>query len=303
MTEKKKMRNVGLLTLTAFIWGIAFVAQSTGGSAVGSFSFNGIRSFIGAAVLIPAIMFLDKMGFSPRKPRTMDDKKLLIQGGICCGIALFVASSAQQLALSMGSPAGKAGFITACYILIVPILGLFLKKRCGIKIWIGVVIALVGLYLLCMKGGFSLDSRDLLLLLCSLIYSVQIMLVDYFAPKVDGVRMAQIEFFVVGVLSLPVIIFHECGLAPGAFKEWYMAFADPSAWIAIGYTGIFSSGVAYTLQIVGQEGVNPTVASMVMSLESVFSVLAGWIILHQKLSMREIAGCLFIFAAIVLAQI
>ncbi len=285
-----QMKNSLLLLLTAFIWGIAFVAQSVGGDAVGSFTFNGVRSLIGAAVLVPAIKLLDKLrGDSVEK----GDPKTLWIGGICCGVMLCIASNFQQFGL-IYTTVGKAGFITALYILIVPILGLFMKKKVGIKVWIGVVISVIGLYLLCMTSeSFSLALGDLLVLICAGFFSLQIMLVDHFSPKVDGVRLSCIQIFVCGVLStIMAFIFEEPSLS-GLISNY----------IPLLYAGVLSCGVAYTLQIVAQKNMNPTVASLIMSLESVFSVLAGWVLLNETMSGREILGCVLMFLAIILAQL
>lgn len=305
MTNNKlnKYKNSFLLALAAFIWGIAFVAQTTGGDALGSFTFNGIRSLIGALVLQPVIIFLDKSGKSPKKPKTAQDRKQLLKAGILCGIALFIATSSQQIGLTLGVPAGKAGFITACYILIVPIISIFIGKKCSLKIWIGVILSLIGLYLLCMKAGLTLDPRDALIMLCAFVFSFQILFVDHYSPIVDGVRLSQLQFFICGICSLPVIIIQEIGFKSGAFSNWIANFNNPTAWIALLYAGVLSCGLAYTLQIIGQDGVNPTIASMIMSLESVFSVLAGWVILGQTLTQNELLGCILIFMAIILAQI
>lgn len=290
--KRKQIRNSILLVITALIWGIAFVAQSEGGDAVGPFTFNGIRSFVGSAVLLPVIALLDKLKLTSRKPKTKEDRRLLWTGGICCGVVLFLASSFQQMGIYMGTAAGKAGFLTACYILLVPVLGIFLKKKCGFKVWIGIGLTLVGLYLLCMSGSMRFQLSDLLLLICALLFAVQILAVDHFSPLVDGVRMSCIQFLVCGLLSVIPMLCTETFGAGGA-----------AAWIAILYAGVFSCGVGYTLQIVGQDGLNPTVASLIMSLESVFSVIAGWLILDQRLGLRELLGCVLIFAAIILAQL
>ena len=296
-----KKRNECLLVLTALIWGIAFVAQSEGGDAVGPYSFNCVRSLIGAGCLMPVIALLDRLGFS-KPPQTREEKKTLLIGGICCGTALCIASNLQQLGINLGTAAGKAGFLTACYILIVPVLGLFFHKKCGWNIWLGVLITVVGLYLLCMNGSFSLQFSDTLLLICAVCFAGHIMVIDHFSPLVDGVRMSCIQFAVAGVLSsIPMLISDVSGA--GGFAGWSAQFASWNAWIPILYAGVMSSGVAYTLQIIGQVGVNPTVASMLMSLESVFSVLAGWVLLGQALSARELLGCVLIFAAILLAQL
>ena len=299
----RTIRNSCLLVLTALIWGVAFVAQSTGGEAVGPYMFNSIRSLIGAAVLVPVIVVLDKLHITQRKPVTRQDKKTLLAGGIACGVALCLATNVQQLGIYLGASAGKAGFLTACYILIVPILGLFFRKKCGWNIWVGVVITLAGLYLLCMKGSFCLEFCDVLILACALCFSVQILLVDHFSPLVDGVRLSCIQFFVCGIITAVPALLFDLPRTGAGFGAWLEIFANWDAWIPILYAGVMSCGVAYTLQIVGQDGLNPTVASLLMSLESVFAALAGWLILNETMGGREIAGCALIFAAIVLAQV
>ena len=289
MNTASKTRHVFILFLADIVWGIAFVAQSKGGDAVGAFSFNGIRFLIGALCLLPVIKILDK-------------KELWIAGS-CCGIALFFASNLQQLGISMGAESGKAGFLTATYILMVPILGIFLKRKCGAKIWIGVFIALIGMYFLCMNGAFSLSGSDLLLLAGALCFAIQILVIDHFVSQVDAVRLSCIEFFVTGLGSCIVMIFTDMGPSAGGIAQWAQSLCTWDAWIPILYAGIFSSGVGYTLQIVGQKGLNPAVASVAMSLESVVSVIAGWILLGQMLGGREIFGCVLMFIAIIIAQL
>lgn len=301
--KKLQIRNSFLLVLTAIIWGAAFVAQREGGSSAGAFTFNGIRSFIGGIVLIPAIMIIDRVKPSDRKPKNTHDRKNLLSGGVCCGVILFLATSAQQIGINMGTSAGKAGFITACYILMVPVFGLFLKKKSGWNIWAGILIAVIGLYLLCMTGAVRFQKSDLLVFLCAVLFSLHILVVDRFSPMVDGVRMSCIQFFVCGILNIAPIIFGEMKSFPAGFEEWLRPLETLDAWIPILYAGVLSCGVAYTLQIVGQNGLNPTVASMIMSLESVFSVLAGWIVLGETMTPRQLAGCGMIFAAVILAQI
>ena len=221
------------------------------------------------------------------------DRKPLILGGVCCGVMLCIASNFQQFGISF-TTVGKAGFITAMYILIVPILGLFMKKRVGAKVWLGVVLATIGLYMLCMTSeAFSLSKGDFLVLICAVFFSLHILIIDYFSPKCDGVRMSCIQFFVCGIICMVLaFIFETPSLR-----------AILSGWLPILYAGVLSCGVAYTLQIVGQKNMDPTVASLILSLESVFSVLAGWVILHQTLSMRELLGCVLMFLAIILAQL
>lgn len=297
----KTKRNSFLLALAALFWGIAFVAQSKGGTMIGAYSFNCIRSFIGSMVLVPAMLILDKFKFTKGKPQTKADKKNLIIGGICCGIVLTVATNLQQLGLNLGTSAGKAGFITACYIILVPILSIFLKKKCGWNIWCGVVLTVAGLYLLCMNGELKFQTSDIMVLLCAVVFAVHILIIDHFSPLVDGVRLSCIQFFVCGVLSfIPMMIFE---VAPVGIADWSIPLATFDTWIPILYAGLFSCGVAYTLQIIGQEDVNPTVASLIMSLESVFAVIAGALILKERLSAKEFIGCVLIFAAITLAQI
>lgn len=288
-----QIRNSFILLMTATIWGVAFVAQSVGMDYVGPFTFLCVRSVIGGIFLIPCIAVLNKINPpSPEEARKQADKKVLITGGICCGTALCVASAFQQIGI-MTTTVGKAGFITAFYIIFVPILGLFFKKRCGILVWISVIIALAGLYFLCMKESFTVEKGDLLVFLCALCFSAHILVIDHFSPRTNGVKMSCIQFFVCGFLSaIPMILFEH--------PQMNLIFA---AWKPILYAGILSSGVGYTLQIIGQKGMNPTIASLIMSLESVISVLAGLIILHQKLSARETLGCVLMFIAIILAQI
>ena len=292
-----QMKNSLLLLLTSFIWGVAFVAQSVGGEAVGCFTFNGVRSLIGAFVLIPVIYFLDnqkKKELGEEKYlEQKGDSKILLLGGVCCGVMLCIASNFQQFGISF-TTVGKAGFITAMYILIVPILGLFMKKKMGVKVWLGVVLATIGLYMLCMTSeSFSLSKGDFLVLICAGFFSLHILIIDYFSPKVDGVRMSCIQFFVCGIISVIIaFIFESPSLS-----------AILSGWLPILYAGVLSCGVAYTLQIVGQKNMDPTVASLILSLESVFSVLAGWMILNQTMTLREFSGCGLMFLAIILAQL
>lgn len=287
--NKTQIRNSLLLLLTAIIWGSAFVAQSVGMEYVEPFTFTFARSIIGGIVLIPCIALLRKA----RSEEMCRITKTECLGGICCGIALFAASNFQQFGM-MHTTVGKAGFITALYVVIVPILGLFMKKRVSFLIWICVVLAVVGLYLLCMtEDSFTLAYGDLLVLICAVLFSFHILIIDYFSPKGDGVVISCIQFFVCGILSGIVMLFVE---------NPSMGNLVDAKW-AILYAGVLSSGVAYTLQVVAQKGVNPTVASLILCLESVVAVLAGWIILGDTLTTRELGGCILMFAAIVLAQL
>lgn len=292
-----RLKNSLLLLLTSFIWGVAFVAQSVGGDQVGCFTFNGVRSLIGALVLVPVILFLDagkkkelgEQAFLAQK----GDLKTLLAGGLSCGVMLCIASNFQQFGISF-TTVGKAGFITALYIILVPLLGLFMKKKVGLKIWMGVVLSTIGLYLLCMTSErFSLAKGDFLVLICAGFFSLHILLIDHFSPKCDGVRMSCLQFLVCGILSMAAAFLFESPNLQAIF----------AGWLPILYAGVLSCGVAYTLQIVGQKNMDPTVASLILSLESVFSVLAGWLILNQTLSARELLGCVLMFGAIILAQL
>ena len=290
--------------LTALIWGVAFVAQREGGNATGPYTFCFLRYIIGGFVLIPVIKIFDKTNVSRHKPETAEEKKLLIKGGICTGLCLGVASIFQQVGIYLGTGAGKAGFLTACYIVLVPVLGLFVKRRCGINVWVAVAITVLGLYLLCINGEFSIEKSDALVLACSLVYSMHILTIDHFISKdVDGVRMSSIMSFTAAILCIPFLFVSELHCSFSEIPQALTTAFSKEALIPLLYTGIMSSGVAYTLQIIGQKDVNPTVASLLMSLESVFSVLAGWIILGESLSVKELSGCALIFAAVVLSQL
>lgn len=295
--KKGNLRSSALLLLTACIWGVAFVAQSVGMEYVGPFTFNFVRSILGGVVLSPCIFFLNRGEKSGSAEKISEEekkvqRKTLLTGGICCGIALCLATNFQQIGIQY-TTVGKAGFITACYIVIVPVIGLFMKKKCSPMIWLSVLLAVVGLYLLCINEQFSIGYGDILVFVCAILFSVHILIVDYFSPKVDGVKMSCIQFLVCGLLS---------GIAM-LFAEQPQLSAVLLAWKPIAYAGIMSCGVGYTLQIVGQKGMNPTIASLILSLESCISVLAGWLLLGQTLSMREGLGCVVMFAAIILAQL
>ena len=285
-----RMKNNILLVLTALIWGCAFVAQSVGMDYVGPFTFNMARFLIGAIVLLPVIWFMD------RQRKTGAEKgagqKTLIVGGICCGIALAVASTLQQWGI-LFTTVGKAGFITAMYIVIVPLLGIFIGKKVRPLIIGCVAIAVVGFYFLCMTESLRLGLGDFLVLLCAIAFSIHILVIDHFSPKVDGVKMSAIQFLTAAIISaVPTLLWEQ-----PVFTEILQA------WQPVLYAGVMSCGVAYTLQIIAQKNADPTVASLLLSLESVFSVLAGWVLLGQGLSLKELFGCVLIFCAIILAQL
>ncbi len=293
----KHSKNFILLFLTALIWGVAFVAQSVAMDYIGPYTFNAVRSLLGGIVLVPCVFLFGQKKKTvkdedPSKGTAVDRPGDMITGGLLCGIMLFLSTTLQQVGIQYTTVA-KAGFITALYIILVPILGIFLKKRVSFQIWISVVIAIIGLYLLCMKGSFHLGQGDFLMLVCSLCFALHILVIDHFTDKVSGVKLSCIQFFVCGLLSCILMFLFEKPAVSDIL----------SAWLPIVYAGVFSSGVAYTLQIIGQKGTDPTIASLILSLESVVSVLAGWIILGQSLTPREILGCLLMFGAIILAQV
>lgn len=291
---KTKVRNSCLLFLTACIWGSSFVAQSVGMDYIGPYTFNCLRFLIGSLVLLPVIFFSQHRKKDQKdrsKDRTLQKKEMLC-GGIVCGVVLCIASTLQQIGI-IYTTAGKAGFLTAMYIVLVPVLGLFLKRKAGLQLWISVGLALIGLYLLCMKGTFSLNGGDVLLILCAVGFSVHIMVVDYFSPKLDGTILSCIQFLVAGLIS-------GIGMLSSEQFDWHMVLLAAKP---ILYSGVLSCGVGYTLQVIAQKGLNPTIASLLMSLESVVSVIAGFLVLHEVLSGRELLGCVFMFAAVILAQI
>lgn len=290
---KQQIKSSLILLLTATIWGVAFVAQSVGMEYIGPFTFNAIRCVLGGLVLIPVILVLKKKKETGAENQEKEDKKTLWAGGIACGVILCIASNLQQFGI-MEASIGKSGFFTALYIVMIPVIGIFIGKRPGIKLWFCVALAVVGMYLLCMKdGSFTIERADIMLLLCALAFSFHILVVDYFSPRVDGVKMSCIQFFVCGVLSAVGMLFTE---TPDISNI-------QAAWLPLLYAGLLSCGVGYTLQIVGQKGINPVIASLIMSLESVISALAGWVILGQVLSPKEILGCILMFVAIIITQI
>lgn len=301
MDEKRKPRfspRILLLALAAFIWGTAFVAQSVGMDYMGPCTFNAARSFIGGIVLLPVIFVFSRLrrGRAESVPEgtgsSLERRKTLALAGVLCGLLLGGGSLLQQAGIQTVSP-GKAGFLTALYIVLVPVLGSFLGRRPGIQVWIAVVLALAGTWLLSVQGDFSVAAGDLLVIASALFFSLHILVVDKFSPKVDGVKLSCVQFFVAGLLSA-VLAF--CLETP----RWG-DFA--AAWGPLLYTGVLSSGVAYTLQILGQKDTDPTVASLVLSLESIFAALAGWVVLGEPLSLRETAGCVLVFCAVALAQL
>lgn len=293
--RKKQLGASLLLTLAAFIWGSAFVAQSEALDILGQFTFLASRSFLGVLTLIPVSFIVYKNGKKKglgehNEYKTFFSKDLLI-GGALCGTVLFAASALQQVGI-ISSGVGKSGFLTTLYILAVPVLGLFLKRRVKPFMWVCIALGVAGMYFLCVSEASALNFGDLMLILCAVCFGVHIMVIDHFVKKVDGVRLSLVQFFVVGILSLvTALIFEEIDF--GLIK---------AAFFSIFYAGVLSSGVAYTLQIVSQKNLNPTVASLLMSLEAVFAALSG-AVFGERLTSNEIFGCVLVFLAIILAQL
>lgn len=293
--DKKVLKSNAALLLAAMIWGLAFVAQSDGMNYIGPFTFGATRCFLGSAVLVPVYLIMQKKSGLLHDESAKETRKFTFKVGLLCGAILFGATSTQQIGLQY-TAAGKAGFVTALYIVLVPVFGMIIfKKKASWKTWISVVIATVGLYLLCIKEGFSIDRGDVWVIACAVIFTFHILVVDKFGDRVDGVLLSIVQFAVVSLLSVPFIFIN---------KEAVSFSAVSSAWVSILYTGILSSGVGYTLQIIGQKDAkNPAIASLLMSMESVFAVIFGWLILHERLSAKEFAGVILMSAAIVLSQL
>ncbi len=298
MTQSRKNSIIGsiFLALAAIIWGSSFVAQTAGAEFVGPFTFISIRSFLGSVSLLPVIFVMDTFRKKTKpqeyKKMTKADYKYLFIGGTVCGVVLFAASNLQQLGIDGGTAPGMAAFITALYILLVPIFSVFLGKKIRPVIWVCVGVSVVALYLLCVKEGGMIHGSDFYVLGCAACYAVHILVIDKVSPNLDGIRLSSFQFFIAGTITLiPMILTEE--VTWEALKA-----AAPS----IAYSGIMSSGVAFTLQILGQQKTEPTIATMIMSLESVFGVLTAMIILSQVPTPRETIGCVLMFVAIIVAQ-
>ena len=291
--NKKALRGSLLLALGAIIWGCAFVAQNVGMDYVGPFTFNGARSFIGTLTLLPIVLVRRS-----NRRKTMSAAEWTIncreqlKAGLLAGLAIFVPTSLQQIGLQYTS-AGKSGFITAMYIVVVPIMAIFLGKRARLNVWISVAVAVVGMYLLCVTETLSISNGDIVTLISVVFWGVQILVIDRFAPKVDCIEMVCCQFLVCGLLSLAPMLILERPSLP----------ALGQCIIPLLYTGVMSSGIAYSLQSLGQRDTHPTVAALIMSLESVFAALAGFVILGDSFSQRELIGCGLMFAAVLIAQL
>ena len=294
--KHNQVRQVVFPILAAFIWGTAFVAQDLCADSIGTFAFNATRYFIAVLALLVVIAVSDKAKKNRPTPTAEEKKaanKQLWLGGLCCGVALAIASNFQQAGLVAGTDAGKAGFITALYVVLVPVFGLFFKRKVSLPVWIAVVCSVVALYLLCIKGDFSLAAGDLLILVCAVCFAVHILVIDHFTAYCDGVKLSCLQFLFAGIIStVCMFLFETVDFA----AIW-------SCILPLLYVGIFSCGVGYTLQILAQKDSNPTVVTILLSLESVFAVIAGAIILHQQMTAREYIGCVVMFVAVILAQI
>ena len=295
--KHNQVRQVVFPILAAFIWGTAFVAQDLCADSIGTFAFNATRYFIAVLALLVVIAVSDKAKRKNRPTPTAEEKKAankqLWLGGLCCGVALAIASNFQQAGLVAGTDAGKAGFITALYVVLVPVFGLFFKRKVSLPVWIAVVCSVVALYLLCIKGDFSLAAGDLLILVCAVCFAVHILVIDHFTAYCDGVKLSCLQFLFAGIISaVCMFLFETVDFA----AIW-------SCILPLLYVGIFSCGVGYTLQILAQKDSNPTVVTILLSLESVFAVIAGAIVLHQQMTAREYIGCVVMFVAVILAQI
>ena len=302
MQNSKTTRSVILLFVAALIWGFSFVAQSDGGKEFGAFSFNGARLLLTALVLRIVITITDKLGVSHRPIATADKKRQFV-AGIICGFFLFLATNLQQVGLNLGSGTGKAGFITSLYILMVPLIGLFFRQKVSWNTWMAVVIALIGLYFLCVNGKLEFSLPDICLILGALGFAGQILTIDRYGNHVDSLRLSGMQFLAAGFLTAVIAVIFEIIPFQGGFIAWIQPLTQWKMWIELLYMGIMSGGVAYTLQVFCQKNLNPTIASLIMSFEAVFSAISGWLVLHQRLSTREIIGCIIMFAAVIIAQI
>ena len=288
----KSIKGNIMLIIAALIWGFAFVAQSIGVDKIAPCTFNGLRIMVGCVSLLPVIYFSDR---AKKKKGTYHktDLRVLILGGVVCGVFLALASTLQTYGL-IYTMAGKAGFITAMYMIFVPVVSVFMGKKINIKTVICVVLAMLGMYFLCVKDGIgNINKGDIMVLICAVLFTGHIMAIDYFSPKCDGVKLSCMQFFVAGVLNCIVMLAIDK-------PDWNLVL---SCWLPILYAGAMSCGIAYTLQIIGQKHTEPTIASLLMSLESVFATLAGWLILNEVLSAKEAIGCVLAFTAIILVQL
>ena len=289
---KRTIQGCLILLLTTVIWGCAFVAQSVGMDHIGPFTFQAVRCLLGVLALLPVIFLFDLKKTDGKNyiSRWCDPK--LWKAGILCGIALFVASGAQQVGL-IDTDAGKAGFLTSMYIVIVPFLGLFFRKKLSPATVLGVLVAVAGLYLVSGAGATGMAPSDMLMILCAFAFAVQIVLVERLGMDMDGLRLNCVQCLVCSVLSAVVMAFTETPVLGDLIN----------CALPLAYAGCLSMGVAYSLQIIGQQKVDSVPAAIIMSLESVFAALAGWLLLNERMSPRELIGCALLFTAVILSQI
>lgn len=293
-SSEKKILGFFLLFLTALIWGVAFVAQSVGMDHIGPYTFNTGRLLLGALVTMPwAIMELKKQkNVEEEKEVYIRKRNSSVIGAAFCAVVFFLAVNLQQFAL-IGSSVANVSFITTLYILIIPIIGMFLGKKHGLSIWIAIAVAVVGMYLLCIKEGLVLEMGDILAFICAVMFALQILIVDHYVPKSYVIVLSCTQNLFAGLISFVFMLIFE-GVNLEGIK---------TAWLPLAYTGILSTGLAYTTQMLGQKYLKPTVASLIMSLESVIAAIAAWLIIGQALSLREMLGCVLVFVGVIIAQI
>lgn len=294
----KKIVSSLLLILISAAWGGSFVAQTKGGNIVGPFSFGFLRFFVAGVAILPFVNLIDKSNALADK-NIKRNKKDLILGGLLCGLFLAGTSAFQQLGLAMGTSSGKAGFLTSCNVIFVALIGLFFKEKVRANVWLGVGITVFGLYFLCINGDFNVMLSDVLVLICSVMNAARIIAVDRYMNKADTAKLACVQFFCASaILGVLAVIFEM-----DSFLLWWHTVNQSTVWLSILYAGVIAGTFAFTVQIVAQKNVNATVSSILMSTESVFSVIAGCLIMHEILSFREIIGCVAIFIAIIVAQL
>ncbi len=294
----KKIVSSLLLILISAAWGGSFVAQTKGGNIVGPFSFGFLRFFVAGVAILPFVNLIDKSNVLADK-NIKRNKKDLILGGLLCGLFLAGTSAFQQLGLAMGTSSGKAGFLTSCNVIFVALIGLFFKEKVRANVWLGVGITVFGLYFLCINGDFNVMLSDVLVLICSVMNAARIIAVDRYMNKADTAKLACVQFFCASaILAVLAVIFEMDSLL-----LWWHTVNQSTVWLSILYAGVIAGTFAFTVQIVAQKNVNATVSSILMSTESVFSVIAGCLIMHEVLSFREIIGCVAIFIAIIVAQL
>lgn len=289
---KQRTQGTLALLLGTFIWGMAFIAQSVGMNLIGPFTFQAIRCLLGVLFLFPVTILFDRKIGVKESLKKWKNPTLWISG-IICGVALFIATSLQQVGLVYTTP-GKAGFLTAMYIVLVPILGIFVHRKPGINALFSVILALIGLYLLSFTNISNVNIGDLFMIGCAFAFAVQILLIDRFAQQLDGLRLNCVQALVVSILSVPGILLNQETIEMNTIL---------SCWLPLCFAGVLSMGVGYSLQIAGQKRLEPTAASLIMSLESVFSALGGWLLLRNTMTPAELTGCALVFAGVIVSQL